>query len=85
MLLVLTSEPHHKFSIPIKSEEYDADTEEGLTCNLVFTYTSKYPDEAPHMEIEDTVNFEDDFEQELLLHLQEQVNFNSICSIILLY
>ncbi|XP_017787303.1 PREDICTED: RWD domain-containing protein 1 [Nicrophorus vespilloides] len=74
---IISSSPVHKFSIPIKSEEFDSETEDGgLMCNLVFTYTPKYPEEAPEIEVEDTVNFENDFESGLIEHLKEQVTEN---------
>lgn len=72
--VVLTTDPHHKFKIKISTEEFNAETEEnGLSCNLVFTYTEKYPDTAPLVELEDTVNLEDDHETGLLEHIQETV------------
>lgn len=71
---VLSRNPVHKFSIAIRTEEYDAESESnGLACQLVFTYTEKYPDTAPIVEIEDPVNFEDDFEEKLLEHVKETV------------
>lgn len=64
----------HKFGIQISTEDYDAETESnGLACQLVFTYTEKYPDTAPIVEIENPVNFEDDFEEKLLKHIAETV------------
>lgn len=72
----VTSTKPHKFSISIRTEEYDAETESnGLACQLVFTYTEKYPDTAPLVEIEDPINFEDDFEEKLLEHVKETVCF----------
>lgn len=75
-LTVLTTEPFHKFCIPAKTEEYEPDSDNGLKCNLVFTYTSKYPDEKPHIEIEECENFVEGYEKELLTHLEEQVLMN---------
>ncbi|XP_055322644.1 RWD domain-containing protein 1 [Sitodiplosis mosellana] len=67
----------HKFNINISTEEYDAETESnGLSCQLVFTYTTKYPDTAPEVEIENAVNFEDDYEEKLLEHIKETINEN---------
>lgn len=75
--LVVSTNPH-KFNIAIRTEEYDADTESnGLACQLVFKYTEKYPDTAPLVEIEDPINFEDDFEEKLLEHVNETVCFVS--------
>lgn len=70
---VLSTGPH-KFGIQISTEEYDAETESnGLACQLVFTYTEKYPDTEPSVEIENPINFEDDFEENLLAHIKETV------------
>lgn len=38
-----------------------------------FTYTEKYPDTAPLVEIDDKVEFEGDYEGKLLQHIQETV------------
>jgi len=73
---IISTEPFHKFSIPIKSEEYDSDTENGLACNVVFTYTAKYPDESPLIEIEEPVNIDGTHQDELLQHLSEQAKEN---------
>lgn len=71
-IAVIETKPFHKFSIPIKSEGFDEG--EGLACQLVFTYTAKYPDELPIIEIEDDENFDDIVDKdELLSHLTEQV------------
>ncbi|KAH8363541.1 hypothetical protein KR084_011424 [Drosophila pseudotakahashii] len=71
---ILATEPHHKFQIPIATEEYNAEEpENGLSCKLVFTYTATYPDGAPVVEIEEPENFEDSFETRLLEHLQKTI------------
>lgn len=72
---VIATEPYHKFSIPIKSEEYEADAENGLTCELVFTYTAKYPEEGPIVEIQNE-NFEQNYTDALLKYLNEQIKEN---------
>ncbi|EDV92733.1 RWD domain-containing protein 1 [Drosophila grimshawi] len=87
---VLETEPFHKFQIPIATEEYYADSaedgEKGLACKLVFTYTAKYPDEAPLVEIEDAENFEDNFEAQLLeqlrLTIEENIGMEMIFSLV---
>lgn len=73
---VISSEPYHKFSIPIKTEEYDSDPDNSLSCDLIVTYTPKYPEEAPLIELENAINFEDDYENGLLEYLAEQVQEN---------
>jgi hypothetical protein len=76
-LTIYNTEPYYKFSIPIKSEEFDPEVENtGLACDLVFTYTPKYPEESPIIEIENAENFEDECETELLSYLREQVEEN---------
>lgn len=75
-LEVIGTEPFHKFAIPIKSEEHEPDSENGLACRLEFTYTEKYPEEPLTINIEDTENFEDGNDEELHAHLLEQMNEN---------
>lgn len=73
----MEKEPLYKFQIPINTEEFDKDTQEsGLSCNLIFTYTPTYPDEAPVVEIEEPVNFEEGYETKLLDHLQTSIEEN---------
>lgn len=73
----MEKEPLYKFQIPINTEEFDKDTQEsGLSCNLIFTYTPTYPDEAPVVEIEEPVNFEEGYETKLLDHLQASIEEN---------
>lgn len=58
--------------MPIKSEGYDDG--EGLACRLTFTYTSKYPDELPVIEIDNEDNFDEVISTDSLLeYLMEQV------------
>nr|XP_023024266.1 RWD domain-containing protein 1 [Leptinotarsa decemlineata] len=73
---ILSADPPYRFSIPIKTEEYEPDSETGLSCNLVITYTPKYPEEAPIIEIENSENFEEHYEQKILDYLMEQVEEN---------
>ncbi|XP_018580248.1 RWD domain-containing protein 1 [Anoplophora glabripennis] len=72
---LMSTEPHYKFSIPIKTEEHEPDSENGLSCDLVITYTSKYPEESPIIEIENSENFED-YETNFLKYLDEQIKEN---------
>ncbi|PSN45699.1 RWD domain-containing protein 1 [Blattella germanica] len=72
---ILGSTPFHKFIIPIKSEEYEPDTDNGLSCKLKFGYTEKYPEEVPEVEICETENFEDEYEALLKEHIIEQKRF----------
>lgn len=54
------------------SEDFES-TGDGLACQLTFTYTSKYPDELPIVEIENEENFDGVDKNELQEHLVEQV------------
>ncbi|VVD03493.1 RWD domain-containing protein 1 [Leptidea sinapis] len=68
---ILQTEPVHKFNIPIKSETYDDG--DGLACQLIFTYTPKYPEEVPLIEISNEENFGEIVDKnELLKLLNEQ-------------
>lgn len=40
----------------------------------MFTYTEKYPDTAPTVEIEDALNFEDYYEESLLEHIESTIS-----------
>ncbi|XP_050314377.1 RWD domain-containing protein 1 [Anthonomus grandis grandis] len=72
---IISVEPY-KFSIPIKTDDYDPGNNVGLSCNLVVTYTPKYPEEAPLIELENAENFHEGFEDKLAQHLHEQVAEN---------
>ncbi|GFG34489.1 hypothetical protein Cfor_07715 [Coptotermes formosanus] len=73
---ILGITPHHKFIIPIKSEEYEPDTDNGLMCKLKFSYAAKYPEEAPEVEICDSENFEEEDEALLKEHIIQQAQEN---------
>ncbi|XP_017878152.1 RWD domain-containing protein 1 [Ceratina calcarata] len=75
-LEILVIEPYHTFAIPIKTEEYDPDTGNGLGCRLEFTYTANYPDEPLLVSIEEQENFEEGGDEKLKEHLVEQMNEN---------
>uniref|UniRef100_A0A0K8TQ58 RWD domain-containing protein n=1 Tax=Tabanus bromius TaxID=304241 RepID=A0A0K8TQ58_TABBR len=82
---VIDTEPH-KFRISIATEEYETEEQNGLSCKLVFTYTATYPDEAPLVEIEDPINFKDEYESALLEHInntiQEHLGMEMIFSLV---
>ena len=75
-LEILADEPFYTFAIPIKTEEYEPDTVNGLSCRLEFTYTAKYPDESLLISIEEQENFEEGSDEKLKEHLTEQMNEN---------
>ena len=75
---VLAESPHHVFTMPVKTEGYDLDNDdgdsEGLYVLLKFSYTEKYPEEAAVLEIEESDEAgEDGIVEELLEHLGQQV------------
>lgn len=76
LFTVLIRDPY-KFKITISTEGYNAETKSnGLSCQLAFTYTQKYPDESPEVEVENAVNFKDDYEEKLLEFIKETVVFD---------
>ncbi|XP_034179930.1 RWD domain-containing protein 1 isoform X1 [Osmia lignaria lignaria] len=75
-LEILATEPFYIFAIPIKTEEYEAESGNGISCCLEFTYTPKYPDEPLLISIEDQENFEEGDDEKLKEHLTEQMNEN---------
>ncbi|CAL1674030.1 unnamed protein product [Lasius platythorax] len=75
-LEILATEPFYTFAIPIKTEEYETETVNGLSCRLEFTYTSKYPDEPLLISITEQENFEEGDDEKLKAHLVEQMNEN---------
>lgn len=56
------------------TEEF-RDTQDGLCCDLIFEYKSKYPDEAPILEIAEE-NFESDVKKKLLENLNATIEEN---------
>ncbi|XP_033215731.1 RWD domain-containing protein 1 [Belonocnema kinseyi] len=75
-LEVISVEPFYKFAIPIKSEEYEPESNNGLSCRLEFTYTPKYPEEPLIISVEDKENFDDEDEEQLKAYLAEQMEEN---------
>jgi len=75
-LEILETEPFYKFVLAIKSEEYEPESNNGLSCKLEFTYTPKYPEEPLIVQIEEPENFEDGDEARLKEHLAEQMEEN---------
>ncbi|GLH10861.1 RWD domain-containing protein 1 [Gryllus bimaculatus] len=73
---VLATEPYHRFLIPIKSEDYEAESANGHSCKLKFSYTENYPDEVPEVEVIDAENLEDDDADSLKQHIMEVAQEN---------
>ncbi|KAG8221960.1 hypothetical protein J437_LFUL007801 [Ladona fulva] len=67
-----TTEPNYRFRIPIKTEEYEPDMENGLSCFLKFAYPPTYPEIVPEIEIIDRENFEEEDEILLKEHILNQ-------------
>ncbi|CRK87088.1 CLUMA_CG000838, isoform A [Clunio marinus] len=70
-LEVIEREPRIKFKIGISTEEF-VETQDGLSCELLFTFTLKYPDEAPLLDIEND-NFDDEVLREKLMDNMKSV------------
>lgn len=74
---VLQTEPHHIFTIPVKSDNYDEDEENGLFAVIKISYTPEYPEQLPILELEDCVNIDEyNLRNELLEHLTQQMEEN---------
>ncbi|KAJ8870452.1 hypothetical protein PR048_029474 [Dryococelus australis] len=73
---VISTTPFHKFAIPIKSEECEVESNNGLSCRLKFEYTAKYPDEPPEVDVFERENFEEDDEMLLREHILKEANEN---------
>ena len=72
---MLQTKPHHVFTMPIKTENYDEDGEDGLFTLVKISYTPKYPDELPILELEDCVNIDEyDLRSDLIEHLTQQAS-----------
>jgi len=63
--------------MPIKTEEFEEESENGLFILLKITYTPKYPEELPVLELEECVNIDEyDLRSDLMAHLTEQMEEN---------
>lgn len=71
---ILTTEPFHVFTIPIKSDDYEEGVS-GIQCCLKFEYTELYPEEPPIIDI-DAENVDGFDQDELKEHLIKQANEN---------
>lgn len=73
---ILATEPHHIFAIPVKTDDFNEDSETGMSCRLRFEYTPTYPEEPPVIEIEDTICLDANDEETLRGFLIDQCNEN---------
>merc|ERR1711972_573042 len=61
----LISENPFRFTIPVKTAEYDdEDSDEGMWTLLKFSFPDTYPDVAPEIDIEDSDGIDDDILEE---------------------
>lgn len=75
-LEVLQTSPRHVFTMPIKTENFEEDGD-GLFAMIKITYTPKYPEEIPLLELEDCVNIDEyNLRNELMDHLTQQMEEN---------
>ena len=59
--------------MPVKTEDYEEDGEDGLFALIKITYTPKYPDDLPVLELEDCVNIDQySLREDLVEHLTQQ-------------
>lgn len=61
----MDEEKRNKFKINVCTDGFRED-QDGLCCDLVFTYLPKYPDEKPIVEIEEEINFESDIKEKVV-------------------
>jgi len=66
----------HRFTIPVKTEDYDEEEGEGRLVLIKFTFTTKYPDEKPLVEFEDSENIDDEHLDELMDHINTIIEEN---------
>jgi hypothetical protein len=64
-LLVLSTEPYASFELTVSSQTTREDIETA-SCTLQFTYTPRYPDEPPTMDVKEVVNIDDEYSSEIL-------------------
>ncbi|KAK7107569.1 RWD domain-containing protein 1-like [Littorina saxatilis] len=81
---ILQDSPHYVFTMKVASQdsedpidpEHADETPEKVGCTVQFTYTPKYPDEAPLMEIVLTESLEDEQVEMIQEFLKEQAEEN---------
>ncbi|KAG8186832.1 hypothetical protein JTE90_020510 [Oedothorax gibbosus] len=75
-LKVLTDEPQYEFTVDIRTDPSRNYPDEHMFICLKFTYVPNYPDEAPLIEIEDSENFSEEDETDILSFLHSKVEEN---------
>jgi len=73
---ILDTSPH-RFTIPVKTDDYDEDEGLGRMVLLKFSFTKTYPSEAPLVEVEESENMEEDgILDDMAAHIKEQIEEN---------
>ena len=73
---IIERDPFPKFTIKLTTDDY-ADNEVKLTATIEFTFTEKYPDKLPLIDIiEYEDNFIEDYKQELNKLINDEANKN---------
>ena len=65
-----------RFAIPVKTEDYDEDSGEGMYVLLRFTFPDSYPDCGPELEFEETEGLEENKLSELRASIDTVVEEN---------
>ena len=83
----ILGESPHRFTIPVKTEEYDdEESEEGMMTLLRFTFPDTYPDVAPEIEVEECEGIEDDlldeYKEALLKVAEENLGMAMVFTIV---
>lgn len=72
---VLNDNPH-RFTIPVKTEEYDEDTGDGMWVLLKFTFPDTYPDVGTEVEFEESEGIDYEQLEDLKEHMKGVVEEN---------
>lgn len=76
LVLVVEETPRHVVTMPIKTDEYDPDSDKpsGLSVLLKISHTPKYPEEIPLLDIEESDNMSDEDLDEFKAYLATVVS-----------
>jgi len=73
---ILEEEPCYSFSIQVKTDDFQEDSEEGAMCYLTFTYVPTYPDDVPVIEVNMYENLDDSDAEQLQADLAQLASEN---------
>ncbi|CAF0786257.1 unnamed protein product [Brachionus calyciflorus] len=85
---VLETDPFHSLRFTLKSDNYDEDPDNEARIVIVFKFTTKYPEEAPKVKIEETENTSNESEIIEFLKVQAMENigmpmiYTLVCALI---